>query len=79
MINHLIMYHKSSVVPSFQTKMNMFTKQPVNQKEKNEIAYEVNLFCARDMKSFHTIEGQGFIDMIQAIINLPSIKGMMNE
>ena len=66
------------VITSFQTRMNMFTVQPVNLKEKSDIADEVTLFCCKDMRSFRTVQGKGFIDMIQAIINLAGVKGKIN-
>lgn len=78
LINHVSTYHKVATSKSIQTKVPQYVMNEVSKEDKRAIADSIAFFCASDLRPFHIVEGQGFIDMIQAIIKLASVKGQMD-
>ena len=65
--------------------MDHFLNKKVSQKDKMEVADKVAVWCAEDLvwcaedfRPFVSVEGKGFIDLIQHLINLACAQGNVN-
>lgn len=78
LITHVSKFHKSSAQPkSKQQRINMYATQTVGQRDMMKIADKAAIFCAKDLRPFTIVEGQGFIDLVQSVVTLCCSKGLM--
>lgn len=78
LLDHNKKFHKSFATSSTQSKIPQFVKNKVSPKDKSMIADKLAICCAKELRPFYMVEGEGFIDFCQALIDLGASKGSMD-
>lgn len=78
LLRHLRLKHKSgsiSVKKLVQPKVIQWTNKPAVPADKMIVADKAAICCAVDFRPFNMVEGDGFVEFIQSVIDVAAIKG----
>ena len=78
LITHTKSFHDNLPATTSQPKIDRYMKHTVTAQEKKSTTDRIALCCANDFRPFYMVEGEGFIELIQWIIDLVAAKGRID-